>query len=218
MEAIILDFDGVIIDSMELKAAAFSRLFYNFGKDKVDEIIDFHLKNGGMSRYEKIKIIYEIFLDKKITPKQIKLVDQQLSEDIMSKISECKFIKGIKEFLENNHKKYKMYISSGTPEYELKNVVKLLGIDIYFKQIYGSPKSKKEHIKNILADEFLFPQQVVFIGDALKDKEAAEFMKLNFIARISSNNSALKTERYKIFDFTNIEEILKQIDNSQLIV
>ncbi|MEA3451228.1 MAG: hypothetical protein U9Q83_04925, partial [Bacteroidota bacterium] len=91
-------------------------------------------------------------------------------------------------------------------------------IKSYFKSVHGSPKTKIEHIKQILDENFLFSNQVVFIGDAEKDKEAAKTLNLHFIARISSIQSKLKTEKYQINDFNSIDEVLSQIDMSNLLV
>ena len=56
---IILDFDGVILDSIPVKTEAFKQLFSDFSDDDVDLLIDFHLKNGGMSRYKKIEYFFK---------------------------------------------------------------------------------------------------------------------------------------------------------------
>ncbi|EAI6773129.1 HAD hydrolase-like protein, partial [Campylobacter coli] len=52
---IIFDFDGVILDSVELKTQAFAELFKEFPKNKVQELVKYHIQNGGISRYHKIQ-------------------------------------------------------------------------------------------------------------------------------------------------------------------
>lgn len=42
---IILDFDGVILESVEVKTEAFRRLF-SFAPGHVEEIVNFHRENG----------------------------------------------------------------------------------------------------------------------------------------------------------------------------
>ncbi|EJT2953629.1 HAD hydrolase-like protein, partial [Campylobacter coli] len=39
---IIFDFDGVILDSVELKTQAFAELFKEFPKNKVQELVKYH--------------------------------------------------------------------------------------------------------------------------------------------------------------------------------
>jgi len=98
----------------------------------------------------------------------------------------------------------------------LRKIVELKELQKYFSGIYGSPANKHEHIKNILREYNLFPQNVLFIGDAPKDKEAASLSNLNFIARISKH-SILAKEKYKINDFTGIYDVIDKINMSDLI-
>jgi beta-phosphoglucomutase-like phosphatase (HAD superfamily) len=52
---LILDFDGVIVESIPLKTVAFQKIFSFAPPEHLDEIIAFHLENGGMSRYPIIR-------------------------------------------------------------------------------------------------------------------------------------------------------------------
>jgi beta-phosphoglucomutase len=58
LATLILDFDGVIVESIPLKTVAFSKIFSFAPPKHLDEIIAFHLENGGMSRYDKFRHIY----------------------------------------------------------------------------------------------------------------------------------------------------------------
>lgn len=218
MKAIIFDFDGVIIDSMGIKSDAFASVYAKYGKEIVDKVVAHHLKNGGMSRYKKFKYYHQTFLNQTITDEEIKQLDAQFSAYVMSKIDKVPFVKGVIEFLEANKSFYKYYISSGTPEYELKKVVDLLKIAHYFDGIYGSPDDKIQHITAILKQTKLHPKMVLFIGDGMFDKIAAEKTYVNFLARISSQDSLLKNERFKINDFTEADSVIAMIDAANSIV
>jgi beta-phosphoglucomutase-like phosphatase (HAD superfamily) len=54
IETIIFDFDGVILESVTVKTEAFRELFSS-EPDCPDEIVEFHKRNGGMSRYDKFR-------------------------------------------------------------------------------------------------------------------------------------------------------------------
>ncbi|MDN5339305.1 MAG: hypothetical protein PWQ30_414, partial [Euryarchaeota archaeon] len=58
LTTLILDFDGVVVESLPLKTAAFRKIFSFTSPEHLDEIIAFHLENGGMSRYDKFRHIY----------------------------------------------------------------------------------------------------------------------------------------------------------------
>ena len=62
VKAIIFDFDGVILESLEIKTNAFKKLYKSYGTDIVDKVAIHHLENGGVSRYEKFKIYHNQFL------------------------------------------------------------------------------------------------------------------------------------------------------------
>ncbi|MCK8519384.1 HAD family hydrolase [Methanoculleus sp. 7T] len=64
---VILDFDGVIVESIPLKTVAFRKIF-SFAPEHLDEIIAFHLENGGMSRYDKFRYIYANILNEDLPP------------------------------------------------------------------------------------------------------------------------------------------------------
>jgi phosphoglycolate phosphatase len=53
--AFLLDFDGVIVDSAELKTAAFADIYRSEAPDKLAEIIAFQLRHGGVSRRLKFE-------------------------------------------------------------------------------------------------------------------------------------------------------------------
>ena len=56
MENFIFDFDGVLVDSVDIKTNAFKALFMEYGDDVVRKVVKFHLQNGGVSRLEKNKV------------------------------------------------------------------------------------------------------------------------------------------------------------------
>ena len=76
-------------------------------------------------------------------------MSKKFSKFVYKRIIKAKEIKGINKFLSFYFKK-KFFVNSATPEYELKKIIKHRKEDIFFHNIYGSPKSKLENLKNIL--------------------------------------------------------------------
>ena len=62
VKAIIFDFDGVLVESVDIKTRAFARLFESEENDAVKEIVNYHLGHAGVSRFEKFKYIYNNIL------------------------------------------------------------------------------------------------------------------------------------------------------------
>jgi beta-phosphoglucomutase-like phosphatase (HAD superfamily) len=49
-KVLLWDFDGVMMDSMPVRELGFRQVLERFPKDQVDELLQFHRKNGGWSR------------------------------------------------------------------------------------------------------------------------------------------------------------------------
>ena len=184
IKAVIFDFDGVIIESMDIKTQAFEYLFRDQPKKIIDKIVKLHLDNGGMSRFEKFKIIYKDFLEKTLTEEEKILLGQEFTKFCYDKILECNYVKGAEKFLERNYKKFKLFIASGTPHKEINKIVDKKNLRKYFKGVWGSPMSKSSIAKMIIKEYNLKNSELVFIGDAPTDYWGAKEADIGFIARI----------------------------------
>jgi len=76
------DFDGVIFDSMSVKADGFKELFKNYDKTILNNFIEFHYQNGGMSRFDKIKYFYTDLINKNISDEKINSLAKKYGEII----------------------------------------------------------------------------------------------------------------------------------------
>jgi HAD superfamily hydrolase (TIGR01549 family) len=213
IKSIIFDFDGVILDSNKIKSNAFTKLFKdkNKNQENLDMIIRYHKDNMGISRNKKIKFYYENILKQKITNKEVDKIASDYSKLVFNKIIKTKFISGSKYFLSKNFKRYLFFVSSGTPENELINICEKRKIDKYFTGIYGSPDNKEKHIKRIMKKNSLKENEVIFIGDALADYNAAVKNKIFFIGINYINNRKNKKNFY-INNFNEVENIIKKIN------
>ena len=69
-KAVIFDFDGVLVESVDVKTNAFKKLFEKEPEEVVEKIIEYHLKNGGISRFEKFRYYYRHFLKRPLSKKK----------------------------------------------------------------------------------------------------------------------------------------------------
>ncbi len=183
LKAIIFDFDGVICESVEVKTDAFRRLFKGY-PEHLDEIVAFHMQNGGMSRFRKFEIIYKDILKKPLTEAQSKHLGEKFTEYSYQAVLDSDFVVGASEFLKKNYKKYLLFVVSGTPEDEMIRVVNARGLDRYFKAVYGSPRLKHDLIGEIMGKYHLKPYEVIFVGDSTTDQEGARKSGVDFIGRV----------------------------------
>ncbi len=212
IKAIIFDFDGVVVESAEIKTAAFCQLFSTH-PDKVREIIEYHKKNMGISRYVKFRYFYENILGKELSRDEKMELNEKFSQIVLDKILKAPFVAGVLDFLEKYHTKYPLFIASGTPDDELQYIAEERDISHYFKEIHGTPRKKPEIITDILLRYSLRVPEIVFVGDAESDLKAARETGVRFIARISPGNNDLLDWPLKIKDLYDLGNVIENLDN-----
>ncbi|WP_292520358.1 HAD family hydrolase [Methanoculleus sp.] len=183
LTTLILDFDGVIVESLPLKTAAFKKIF-SFAPEHLDEIIAFHLENGGMSRYDKFRHIYANILHEPLTPKQEERLASEYVGMIFESMLTVPYTKGAEDLLRDCSSALPLYIVSATPEGEMHEIARRRDLTKYFVRIYGSPKTKAECIREILNETGASPEEALFVGDAPNDWQAAYETGVRFVARI----------------------------------
>lgn len=181
LQALFFDFDGVILDSAPVKTLGFISLFEGYDTTIVDKVVQYHKEHGGISRVEKIKYAHDTIIGKPLTDDDLHLWANNFSTLVLDKMMTVPWIMGAKSFLENQGNNLLIFVISGTPEEELKQIIEKRGMSPYFNEILGSPVKKASHIKMLLNKYKLTPSQCVFIGDALTDYHAAQQTGLHFI-------------------------------------
>jgi HAD superfamily hydrolase (TIGR01549 family) len=170
--AILFDFDGVIVDSVNVKTDAFRALFRD-EKEHLPAILEFHLANGGMSRFVKFEIIYRDILKKTLNSEHAKELGIRFSELVKRKVIESPYMPGSLDFIQKYSARIPLFIASATPLDELYEIVSRRGLLSYFREIHGAPRSKPEIIRDILNRHGLGAADMPFIGDAINDYKAA---------------------------------------------
>ena len=199
---LIYDFDGVICDSVEIKTEAFQELFKHNGIEIQSQIKKYHLSNGGVSRFEKIRHIEKIFLGNKISPVDLAIKANQFSEMVKEKVINSNYILGALEFISKKGKQGKQYICTGTPENEMIEILEERGIKILFDGIFGSPKPKSEILNHLVIKNHFNRADCLFFGDALTDLEASLKCQIPFCG-ILNKNTHFPKEVFTIKNFAD---------------
>ncbi len=210
IKAIIFDFDGVILESAVIKTKAFAEVVKDYPGDQAEAFVAYHMSHMGISRHVKFRYFIEEILGESYTEEKEKELADEFERIVYERVMRCPFVPGAKEFLERNYMKYDLYIASGTPDDEMHRVVEGRKLAEYFKDIYGSPLKKPEIIEMILADHGYSKEEVLFVGDANTDLNAANSMGVGFVGRSTEENTdAFKDVKYRITDLRQIESIIK---------
>jgi len=181
IKILILDFDGVIVESEDIKTEAFRELFQEY--ENIDDIIQYHLHNSLSSRFEKFRYIYENFLDKEYNEEIEVIVSNKFSEIIFNRLVQCPFVVGAEEFLQTFSKLCPIYVVSASPQEELRKIITIRNIQNYFKGVWGNPNTKIDAISIILKSEKIKPTKAVYVGDRVGDFEIAQKVGVPFIGR-----------------------------------
>jgi phosphoglycolate phosphatase-like HAD superfamily hydrolase len=189
IRAVLFDFDGVIAESVDVKTRAFAELYEEFGPEIVEKVIAYHLANGGVSRFDKIRHYHENYLGRTIGEEELKLWCDRFSGLVLEGVVSAPYVPGALETLEACKKKYSCFIVTGTPEDEMEIILDRRGLGDYFKGVHGSPRKKKEIVHTILENHDFRPKEVVYIGDAMTDYEAAKAANVGFIGRVPEGHS-----------------------------
>ncbi len=211
IKAIIFDFDGVLVESVDVKTRAFARMFEDKGEEVVQKVIDFHLKNGGLSRVHKFKYYYKEILRCLLSDKKLEELCNTFSRLVIDEVINSPYVRGAKEFLEGFHCEIDLYIASGTPEEELRKIVKCRGMEVFFKGVFGSPRQKGEITRTIIKQKGYNSSEVIFIGDSITDLKGAQDAGIGFIGRVadSGSDSFVDMGVKVIKDLNEMEEIVQ---------
>lgn len=200
----VFDLDGVILETIDCKTKAFRELYSEYGEEIQNKIEDHHLRNGGISRFEKIKFYHKNFLNINLSEDDFKSQLSKFSQLVLAEVYNSKFVENVEYFIKELSKKFVLVLSTGTPTEEAKKILNYKKIDNFFINIFGSPDSKLSHLQGL----FKYNQynKKIFFGDALSDYEAAMKYKMNFILRLHNKNKFMLRKK-------NIFKIIKNFEN-----
>lgn len=188
---IIFDFDGVIIDSMDIRADGVREVFRNYDINVVDEFVKYYKYNAGLSKFEKIRYFYNEMLSEEISEEKINYYSEKLTSIMRKKLTNKEIlIKDTLIFIINNYKYYNFHIASGSEEKELLFLCDKLGISEYFKSIKGSPIHKNNLVKSIIKENRYYLDETILIGDSINDFEAANINNIYFAGFNNENLSS----------------------------
>ena len=183
--SLIFDCDGVIFNSNQIKTDVFRTVLKKYNTKAVDEFINYHRNNGGISRYVKI----EKFL-KNILPKynknrpfnedELNLLLQSYSNQCRDSLLKCEVTKDL-SILRRISGNIPWLIVSGGDQFELREVFSKKGLTSFFNGgIFGSPEKKIDIIKREIANGMIkFP--ALMLGDSKLDHIAAKSNNIDFL-------------------------------------
>jgi phosphoglycolate phosphatase-like HAD superfamily hydrolase len=185
LKALILDFDGTLVESVGIKDRAFHTLFASDYPDRIDEIMAYHLAHNATIRFDKFRHITEAILRERYTAARAKELSDRFSALVAGAIAACPAVEGLDEFLNALQPRLPLYLVSVSPEDELMEILRARELAGRMKGIYSASWSKPDAIRDILRREGVGPEAAIFVGDTPEDRRAAEQTGVCFIGRDS---------------------------------
>jgi phosphoglycolate phosphatase-like HAD superfamily hydrolase len=179
-ETIIFDCDGVILNSNNIKTKAFYETVLPYGKKFAETLVQYHIQNGGISRYQKFEFFLKEIVKLEVTEENLNKLLDSFSEITKLALLRCQIADGIFELREQL--KSDWIVVSGGDQDELNEVFSSRNISPLFVKscIFGSPESK-----DVILDREIrlstIKNPALYIGDSQYDHEVSRNFSLDFI-------------------------------------
>ena len=184
IEAALFDFDGTLVESMDVKAEAFRTLYAPFGDALADSAVAYYRANGGVPRSFRFKACHERFLGRTPPDREIEQLGAQFGAMVEAQVIAADWVPGAREFLEQQAEHVPLFLVSATPQAELDRIVEARGIGHYFADVLGSPPAKVALVHDLLSAYWFDRARVVMVGDSRADMEAAHAAGVRFVGRV----------------------------------
>lgn len=176
---LVFDCDGVVLNSNQVKTQAFYQATLPYGEEAAQRLVDFHVNNGGISRYKKFALFLDEMTGGRDGPTLEQLLDSY-AERVRDGLMACEVAPGL-DALRKATPNTRWLIVSGGDQDELRDIFSVRGIDTYFDAgIFGSPDTKDEILAREL-DTGTITTPALFLGDSTYDYEAATRAGVDFV-------------------------------------
>lgn len=178
---IVFDFDGTLVDSAPIKTDAFTELYRQFGDEIAEEVRRRHLAAEGVSRFIKFREWHRELLGQDCDDDAAATLSAGFDRLVEERIVAAPEIPGARRALEQLSERLPLYIASATPEESLRRIVDERGMSGFFKGVHGIPTTKVDVIESVAVAHRCEPSEVLMVGDAESDRQAAEQAGASFI-------------------------------------
>lgn len=183
LSAVVFDCDGVLIESNEVKTRAFGRTVETYGQEAGERLVAHHLENGGVSRVHKFQWFFREVVKAPLTDETLNGLCDRFTGLCIDAVLDAPLVAGARECLDFLSDRLPLFVASGTPEQELKDILTQKGLAPCFNGIHGTPPEKRYLLEQIISENRLAPSQVLMVGDASTDLDAAQYNNTLFYGR-----------------------------------
>ena len=185
VEVLILDFDGVVVESNGVKTEAFGEVFDRFPEHR-DEMMAFHDSHAYLPRRAKFEHLVRDLMGRPDDNELIEQLAADFSRRVVDRVVSCEMVPGADELLAEFSPRLPTYLASVTPELELLEILRRRNLSTHFRGVFGCPPTPKaDAVRSVLQEHGADPRHVLLVGDSAGDLAAARETGVGFLGRDS---------------------------------
>ena len=189
-DVMLLDFDGVILVSANIKTQAFAEVYRDEDPAKVAKVIAYQRAHGGVSRREKFIHFEDAIFGRPATEARIQALSENFSRIALDRVLQAPLVSGAEDFLEATCRASHLHVISGSPQDELLYIVSERGLARFFRSVIGAPTQKPEAFSRIIRAHAVPPERVLAIGDSTTEFEAARSLRIPFLGVLDEDHAS----------------------------
>ena len=85
-DALVFDFDGVLVESKDVKTQAFAKIYRQYGAAVAAQAVAYHLEHIGISRYIKFRHLHRVLLGVTLSDEEVARLGEQFSSLVLEAV------------------------------------------------------------------------------------------------------------------------------------
>ncbi len=183
LRAIVLDFDGVLVESEGLKTEIFRRLFARY-PEYYEAMMVYHQQSIAASRFVKFAYLAKL-LGRANDQAFLNSLATEFSSLAITQTAACPEVNGASNFLREFSRRLPLYLASVTPESDLIEILQRRSWLNYFVKVFGYPPHSKTEAVRCATESIHDRSALALIGDSPNDLRVAVECEIEFIGRDS---------------------------------
>ncbi len=152
------------------------------GEEAATRLADHHRANGGLSRFEKFRFLFETLLGREDYEADLAQALARFAEVSREGLMAAPEAEGLPDLLARIAGEGALvFVVSGGMQEEVQGVLEARGLARHFAGIFGSPDSKDRILARELDGKGGMARPAVYVGDSRHDFEAARRHGLDFV-------------------------------------